>query len=230
MYRSAVLFGRDHTELGKLAVVEITSRLAIGISRGRFPKGYAHVDPNEDAVFASTDGETTVLAVADGHNGVSASHRAIEAIAGEMHGAVAASEAVLESLLKATTEYPAVDGGSRSALSVCIASPEVMIAATFGDTGIVIQEKKRIRTFIGDREFLGSPEAQPIRIEERLRGSVAVIAASDGFFNFVSLGRKTTVPLPAETAVMHAERLIESAFGGGAGDHIAVAVHHAHRM
>jgi hypothetical protein len=75
--RSIVLLGSDHTELEQIAIEELTPNVAIGISRGRFPKGYPHLDPNEDAVFAATDGTTTVLAVADGHHGFDAAREAI---------------------------------------------------------------------------------------------------------------------------------------------------------
>ena len=77
-FRSALLLGEDHTELEEVAITEVTPNLAIGISRGRFPKGYPHVDPNEDAVYAATDGTTTVLVVADGHQGFDAARAAID--------------------------------------------------------------------------------------------------------------------------------------------------------
>ena len=70
--RSSLLLGSNYETLGDVAIEEITPQLAIGISRGRFRKGYPHVDPNEDAVIVAADDATTVLAVADGHNGFDA--------------------------------------------------------------------------------------------------------------------------------------------------------------
>src|SRR5665811_1231436 len=79
--RTALLLGDDHIELEDVAIREITPNLAIGISRGRFPKGYPHIDPNDDAVFATINGDTEILAVADGHQGFDAARAAITAIA-----------------------------------------------------------------------------------------------------------------------------------------------------
>ncbi|MEA3502778.1 MAG: hypothetical protein U9R47_08390, partial [Actinomycetota bacterium] len=75
--QSILLLGSDHTELGEVEIAELSPHVAVGISRGRFPKGYAHVDPNEDAVFAATDGTTAIIAVADGHHGFDAAEAAI---------------------------------------------------------------------------------------------------------------------------------------------------------
>jgi hypothetical protein len=81
MFRTGLLLGSGHENLGEFEIEEVSSHIAIGISRGRFPKAYAHIDPNEDAVSAATDDTTTVLAVADGHNGFDAARTAILAIA-----------------------------------------------------------------------------------------------------------------------------------------------------
>jgi len=80
-FQSALLVGSDHTELDEVAIEEVTPKLTIGISCGWFPKGYPHADPNEDAVFAATDGNATIVAVADGHHGFDAARAAITAIA-----------------------------------------------------------------------------------------------------------------------------------------------------
>jgi hypothetical protein len=76
-----LLVGSDHTELDEVAIEEVTPKLTIGISCGWFPKGYPHADPNEHAVFAATDGNATIVAVADGHHGFDAAGAAITAIA-----------------------------------------------------------------------------------------------------------------------------------------------------
>src|SRR5690606_2081920 len=51
-------------------------------------KGYASVDPNEDAVLGAAGPAGRVLAVADGHNGVEASHAALRALAAHAEGLV----------------------------------------------------------------------------------------------------------------------------------------------
>jgi hypothetical protein len=71
-FQSALLVGSDHTELDEVAIEEVTRNLAIGISCGWFPKGHPHADPNDDTVFAATDGNTAILAVADGDHGFDA--------------------------------------------------------------------------------------------------------------------------------------------------------------
>jgi len=50
----SVLWGHDHPQLGVVATEEISPRVAIALSRGKYPKGYPHLDPNEDAVAAPT--------------------------------------------------------------------------------------------------------------------------------------------------------------------------------
>ncbi len=76
----AALWGDEHTELGEMAVAPLRPSAAVALSRGKFPKGYPHLDPNEDAVLAATDGVTWLLAVADGHNGFDAARAAVAAL------------------------------------------------------------------------------------------------------------------------------------------------------
>ena len=76
-----MLRGPDHETLGEIALEEIAPSLALALSRGRFPKGYPHLDPNEDGALAATDGATAVLAVVDGHNGFEAASAALQAVA-----------------------------------------------------------------------------------------------------------------------------------------------------
>jgi hypothetical protein len=54
--------------------------MAAALTRGRHPKAYPYVDPNEDALLLASDGDFHLMAVADGHNGTAASHAAIRAI------------------------------------------------------------------------------------------------------------------------------------------------------
>jgi hypothetical protein len=44
-----LLLGTDHTELGHL-VTETLGPIAVGLGRGRHPKAYPYLDPNEDAL------------------------------------------------------------------------------------------------------------------------------------------------------------------------------------
>lgn len=228
MYRSAVLFGRDHTELGKLAVIEITPRLAIGISRGRFPKGYAHVDPNEDAVFAATDGETTVLAVADGHNGVDASHQTIEAIASTASETINSPGGLLDRLVRAAVESftDLGDERCRTALTVCVLDHTGVSAVTFGDTGVIVAGRRHSRVYQGSSPFLGQQTGKPERLDLEQENSIALGVATDGVFGFMPKSvQGHHQPARAEIAQEYVERVIDLAFKGGAGDNIAVAAH-----
>src|SRR5690606_11767125 len=74
-----LLHGRNHTQLGELAVEQIGD-IGVALGRGRHPKAYPYTEPNEDSLVAATDGSFHLMAVADGHNGRLASHSAIEAI------------------------------------------------------------------------------------------------------------------------------------------------------
>jgi serine/threonine protein phosphatase PrpC len=76
----SVLWGRDHTELREAAVEAAGPGVAIGLTRGRFPKGYAHVEPNEDVVAAAVGSRATLLVVADGHHGCAAAEVAVETV------------------------------------------------------------------------------------------------------------------------------------------------------
>jgi len=72
-----VLRGREHTNLGVVAVIA-EGRCGIALSRGGAAKTYHYADPNEDAAaFVAGDGGI-LLAVADGHGGCNAAEVAID--------------------------------------------------------------------------------------------------------------------------------------------------------
>jgi len=228
LYQSAVLLGRDHIELGEITVVEITPDLAIGISRGRFPKGYQHTDPNEDAVLAATDGETTVLAVADGHNGLAASHAAIEAIASTTETSLALTGGLLERLVNTLLAVVCdLDNGvSRTALTVCVTNDRGFEAATFGDSGVIISGNRRSEMYQGKTAFLGGPDTKPERLHIERISHPIVAAVTDGVFSFLPQSKPKFFHQQPDESLSHlCEHLIQLAFSGGAGDNIAVAVH-----
>ena len=228
MYKSAALFGRDHAELGEITVVEITPDLAIGISRGRFPKGYQHTDPNEDAVFAATDGETSVLTVADGHHGVAASHNAIEAMASTTETSLAVASGLLERLMTAgSNAVRDLDNGvSRTTLTVCVTDHRRCEVATFGDSGLIVVGKWRTEMHQGKAGFLGEVGSVPESLHIERKNSHLVAAVTDGVFSFVPRSKHDLHQHASEESVSRfCERLIQLAFTGGAGDNVAVAVH-----
>jgi serine/threonine protein phosphatase PrpC len=66
--RSALLVGRDHTDLGAIELIG-EGPCAISISRGGAAKTYSHNEPNEDACLFAIGPGGALIAVADGHHG-----------------------------------------------------------------------------------------------------------------------------------------------------------------
>lgn len=74
--RSALLLGRDHTELGAIGLIA-EGPAAIAISKGGARKTYSHIDPNEDAACFAIGEGGFLVAVADGHDGASGAEAAL---------------------------------------------------------------------------------------------------------------------------------------------------------
>src|SRR5262245_61659173 len=75
--RAIALLGRHWPELGPLGLADLPDGGAVALSRGMYPKAYAHTDPNEDAALVVRTDAGVLLAVADGFNGTEASELAI---------------------------------------------------------------------------------------------------------------------------------------------------------
>ena len=151
--RSACLLGRRHVELDAIGIVA-EGRAAISLCRGGAPKTYDHTDPNEDAVcFAEGEGGHLV-AVADGHDGFSASERALQyllEVPAEIWTAAEAPFGCEQAWRQAA--YAAVAGANhaileeaaerhlppaRTTLSLALVRPEqgLLIHASMGDSHI----------------------------------------------------------------------------------------------
>jgi serine/threonine protein phosphatase PrpC len=235
-YRSALLLGSDHPDLGEIAVETISSDFAIGLSRGRFPKGYPHVDPNEDAAFAATNDSAVVFAVADGHNGFDAARAAIEGIADTTPQVLGAPATLaVERLLtvaigRVGTAVPPLASPrnkSGAALTIGFARGAEMTIATLGDSGYALATKRRVRMNVGRAPFLTpatDPSTVPIETVSLPSGSL-IVAASDGVFDFSSdaLGTHLRSPVAGNAADI-ATNIIDLAGRAGAGDHLSVAV------
>jgi len=238
--RAAALWGPDHETLGEVEVREVTASLAMALSRGKFPKGYPHVDLNEDGALAATNGAAAVLAVADGHNGFDAARAALSATADQIpyllsrepRAAVPALRqcvaAAAEAVAVATEGLEGERADSGTALTVALLRPGGLTVAGLGDCVAVIIRKSRVRRVGGDALFLG-PDTLPSHVRmgrARLHPGDTVLVATDGLCDF--LGREWRRRLAALAAdggpARLAERAIEAAFGGGAGDNLAVAV------
>ncbi len=233
---SALLLGSDHIELEQIAIEELTPNIAIGISRGRFPKGYPHLDPNEDAVFAATDGTTTILVVADGHSGFEAAHAAVAAIERatpqaldqEPVAAVASlTEAAIRAVATEVPQLPAPRDESATSITIAAITEENMAVTTIGDTAAFTTTRRRATRIGLDTGFLSpSTDQGSIRIEASSAGSNSVIVlTSDGFLDFAPTPNDVLQSLQAMPSKKAVNMLVRAAFAGGAGDNIAVAVH-----
>lgn len=77
--RLAQLLGSESTVLAEVAA-QADERAGFALSRGRFPKPAARMDPNEDAVLAVAEGDRWLLIAADRNFGLDAARAATEAI------------------------------------------------------------------------------------------------------------------------------------------------------
>lgn len=226
--RTALLLGSDHTTLGATATVT-AGRTAAALSRGRFPKGYPHIDPNEDAVVVADLASHLLLAVADGHDGSEAAEVAITAIAARLESLdLTDTTAALRDLTSAVVARAQERLGatpSRTALSIVLVDGRRVATATFGDTSVILLRAGKARRVSRPAPFLG-PEvtvdtaaftAPPVRPGDR------VVAATDGLLDFLgrnALPRLAAIDAPDQEAWVRAA--VEAAFDGGAGDNIAV--------
>jgi hypothetical protein len=74
------LLGKDHPELGAIAVSAVSPSLAIATSAGARPKLSRIVERNEDACAVARGPRAELLAVADAHYGSTAARRAVEVV------------------------------------------------------------------------------------------------------------------------------------------------------
>lgn len=234
----AALYGCDHPDLDTVAHDTVGQATAIALTCGRFPKGYQHVDPNEDAVLAAECPAGRLLAVADGHNGVEASHAVIRAIAEHadkaLDGSLSPSDALEDLLDLAIHAVAAVVGHSepprdrsRTALSLALVTDGAVYAGTWGDIVVAVVRGRKVRLLGGSAPFLGPRSILPPTDRVRLRRGDVVVALTDGVTDFLGGGWQTELAISvAETASagQTALRLIETAMAGGAGDNAAAAV------
>jgi serine/threonine protein phosphatase PrpC len=242
-----MLLGRDHPALGERALERVGERTAIGLSAGRLPKAYAHVDPNEDAALAIEAAGWTLLAVADGHNGADASHAAMAAV----HAATTTPDAAglsapalleLARLTAADAVRSAVaaaagdaDGRelSRTALTVAVVADGRVHAATWGDTTAArvrrgwLRRRPAVRLLSAGTAFLGPHPQHPATASRRLRAGDRVALCSDGVVDH--LGPRWTAVLGAaltgaDEPVRLVDTMFDRAFDGGAGDHLSMAL------
>jgi serine/threonine protein phosphatase PrpC len=244
----ATLWGIDHEELGPIASAAAGERAGVAISRGRFPKRYRYEDPNEDAVAAVAGPRATLLVIADGHNGATASHIAVQALlnaVGDDPPDGFGDADWLDLFAVVNDEVIAAKGpgaphpASNTVLVAALASPGRLSWAAVGDSAIVVARPGADRGRQLNKEamrFLGQPMSR-----RGIKGSVArgshalepedwVALVTDGLSEFVApLRPADVVPrvlsvAPDTGAQAAAAGLVEAACSAGAGDNVAAAV------
>lgn len=231
----AALWGSDHEELGEIAVQRVGRRAAVALSRGKYPKAYPHVDKNEDAAAAATDGSSWVLAVADGHAGFDAARAAMGAV---VDGMAATLEEDPELALRSTFEAArdaiaaavhAIDEprqSSRTALSVAMVTEGRISAAGRGDTVVVRIRDGRAALIGRPVEFLGpSTDLSGLAIDRSdFDPADHLVLATDGVYDF--LGRGWDKLLASSVTVSDPEQVVRDvigeAFAGGSGDNLGL--------
>lgn len=190
-----MLLGRDHTEYGKTAI-ERVGPVAIALSRGRYPKAYPHTDPNEDAIVAAVDDETVVMAVADGHRGIQASHLVAETLFRSIPELVRLppSEAVVEAVGEAAAALgsaapTSIQPRSATTLTVVATRANAGAAAGWGDSAAAHLRGREADPLLRQKaEFvaIGESLAEPVSpVTFRLAAGDWVLLATDGLTDFV---------------------------------------------
>ena len=245
--RGVHLRGRNHPALGEVVVEALSPAVAVGLTRGGRDKRYAYTDPNEDVVAAVAGERTTLVAVADGHNGRDASEAAVEVVL-EMLGdpppdGVADDELIdlfvvaNHAVQRRTSRPDAVNTSSRTTLAVAIVTDRLVQWASFGDSAVLVASPRSGRQLNSPRPwFLGYPlvRSELGQLLDRGRYEPApgewIVLATDGFSDFAHpahLAPAEIVSIALEgrgdaTRITH--RLIQQAIEGGAGDNVGVAV------
>ena len=242
---AGVLWGTDHEELGSVATLAVGERAGIANTRGRYPKTYRYLDPNEDTVAAVAGPRATLLVCADGHHGRISSHAGVQAVLDAV-GADPPAElddgawldvftAANDAILAAKEAQPA----SETVLMAALVSFGRLSFASIGDGALVACRPGAERGRQLNREsmrFLGAQMNKRAMKNTVQRGTVDldpdlwVVAITDGLSEFIAPMRPADVvprvlALSREgTAEAAAVALVDTACSAGAGDNVAVAL------
>jgi len=239
----AVLWGRDHTELGITAVEKVDGGVALALSRGRHLKAYAYTDPNEDAVATVVGPRATLLVLADGHNGWPATEAAVQAVLDdvgddpppadltddEMAGLFwRAQQAVLARTQRWGSDAP----DSRTTLVVALVADRRLQWGSFGDSVVYAAGSAAATRLPAPRHRFIGCRGMPRRVlpdllehgRTALHDNQWLIVASDGFSDFAAHPFPTALLGGNVDAAVVAQGLVDAAFDGGAGDNVTVGV------
>lgn len=228
-----VLLGPDHTTLGEFALRSVTADLVIALSRGRHAKGYPSVDPNEDAVVGSAEGDIKLMAVVDGHNGFDAARVATHLVVSSLPDLMSSSFRFgplagevshrLRFHLKNASPKRAETG---CALLLAHLHGQRLRVAGWGDADLMIVRGRRVWRLGGRTEFISAQSTpRPAITSVRLRPGDHVIAGTDGLFDFLGSSWKQIVRALAQgDAASTAAGLIDSLFDNALSDNVALTV------
>ncbi len=236
--RTESLWGDRNVVLGEVATAVLEPRAGLAISRGRLPKRYRYLDPNEDAVLAAAGPAGWLLAVVDGHSGFDAARAALGTVEREagvllerddlepvvaVHQLfVAARKAVAAALGKVGRERQA----SRTALSIALVTGDQVHGASLGDTVALRLGDDDVEEIGTAGPFLGPGTLAPQVYWAPFDQGDRLLVASDGLMDY--LGQQWEECLREAAAASDladaAHRLVLHAFNGGAGDNVAVGL------
>ncbi len=225
------LLGRDYPSLGPVALVAHPRGGALGISRGRLPKPYPHVEPNEDAALLVHTERGVLLGVVDGFNGADAALLTIEAVREAADDLVVAEpkafdEAIGLLLERMLPQIRAVAPANTTLVVMALYGSSVHVAS-FGDS--VAYRASRADPIIPPESFWlardtqGGLEVGAHTEHFRREAGERLAVVSDGVTNFVpDPGQISGWLEKAPTDRAAARLVLEEALAGGAGDNVAV--------
>lgn len=244
--------GREHTALGEVATSTLPGRVALGITRGLHRKRWRYLDPNEDTVAARVASASTLLVVADAHNGHTAADVAVTYLLDHIHQDAALSDldqtrlvelfhGVNEAVLSVTRGRADARADSRTTLVLAVLGPpdaaggRDLVYGALGDSSLILAGRDGgSELTVPHHQFVGAPMSR-YEVAGRLQhGRVQLpagtwtVVISDGFTEFV--GRSAAAGVVAEhlpddgTPERFVRALIDQAGAAGAGDNVAVAV------
>jgi serine/threonine protein phosphatase PrpC len=119
-----------------------------------------------------------------------------------------------------------IRASSKTALSLVVADDNAVWTATLGDTAVVRARGRRTRMLSSSHAFLGPQTPLPHVVTAKLREGDRILAASDGVVDYLGPKWRDLLAQASRTADGEAlaQRILELALDGGAGDNVAVAV------
>ncbi|MCU1426445.1 MAG: Serine/threonine phosphatase [Actinomycetia bacterium] len=237
------LWGADHCEYDTIETLAFGSQVALGITRGRHPKPYAYVDPNEDVAVALAVDDRLLLAVADGFNGVEASRAAVERIIDwvddnglparlRRDAANDLIEVVNNHVFTTMGASGAAHPKSRTTLVVVLLAGRDLSFAALGDSALYVAGAAGVERLDQPSETWAGgsmTRAEIAAVTSTGRGALArgdyVLLATDGFVNYApDIDACLNAEIADAPLTAIAQRCIEHACDGGAGDNVAVAI------